>query len=107
MEWVLLFVAILIEVAASTVFKYANGIQNLGAFLGGMVLFVISLTIWSFSLTNLDVSVAYAVWAGVGTALIVVVGALLFDEPLNALKLLFIGMIIVGAIGLNLTGSPH
>jgi small multidrug resistance pump len=107
MEWILLLCAIVIEVTATTLFKFANGFQNLLAFGGGMLLFVLSLTIWSFSINKIDVGVAYSIWAGLGTALVVVIGYFWFGEPMNALKVMFIAFIVVGAIGLNLTSSAH
>jgi len=53
------------------------------------------------------VSLAYAVWSGVGTALIATIGILWFKEPASALKLISIGLIIVGVVCLNLAGGAH
>jgi len=60
-----------------------------------------------FALKKIDVSVAYAIWAGIGTALIVAVGVLWFKEPVTALKIISLGLIIIGVIGLNLSGGAH
>lgn len=103
MEWILLIIAILFEVSGTTLFKFADGFRNLFALLGGLVLFAVSLTIWSLSLSKIDVSVAYAIWSGVGTTLIVCIGYFWFGEVMTPPKLLFIVMTVVGAIGLNLT----
>jgi small multidrug resistance pump len=51
----------------------------------------------------MDVSIAYAIWAGLGTALITVVGIFWFKEPVNALKVVSLFIVVVGVIGLNLS----
>jgi small multidrug resistance pump len=50
---------------------------------------------------------AYAVWSGMGTALIATLGVLWFKEPVTALKLISLGLIIIGVVGLNLSGVAH
>ena len=66
-----------------------------------------SFAVLTLALKKIDLGVAYAVWAGAGTALIAVVGILYFKEPLSALKVLSIFLIIAGVIGLNLSGAKH
>jgi small multidrug resistance pump len=61
----------------------------------------------TLALKRIDVSVAYAVWSGVGTALIATIGVLWFKEPATALKLVSLGLIILGVIGLNMSGGTH
>ena len=61
----------------------------------------------TFAIKKFDVSVAYAVWSGMGTALIATIGILYFKEPLSAMKLFCIAMIIVGVVGLNYSGTGH
>ena len=58
-------------------------------------------------LRKIDLSVAYAAWSGVGTALIATIGILYFRDPAMALKLISIGFIIAGVVGLNLSGANH
>lgn len=61
----------------------------------------------TLTLKKVDVSVAYAIWSGVGTALIATVGVLYFREPLTILKLVGIVAIIGGVIALNMSGGTH
>ena len=61
----------------------------------------------TFALKKIDVSVAYAVWFGVGTALIAVIGILYFRETITALKFVSILLIVVGVVGLNLSGAKQ
>jgi small multidrug resistance pump len=64
----------------------------------------ISLTL---ALKKVDVSVAYAVWSGIGTALIALIGIFYFKEPSTVIKILSIGLIKTGVVGLNLSGGGH
>jgi small multidrug resistance pump len=59
------------------------------------------------SLKVIPVGVAYAIWSGVGTVLIALIGILWFHEAAGPVRLLFIAMILIGAIGLNLTTRSH
>ena len=52
-------------------------------------------------------SVAYAIWSGVGTVLITVIGVLHFKESVTMIKIACIGLIIIGVVGLNLSGAKH
>jgi len=72
-----------------------------------VVFYALSFGMLTLALKKLDMSVAYAVWSGVGTALIATIGVLWFKEPATALKLISIALIIAGVVGLNMTGSAH
>lgn len=61
----------------------------------------------TLTLKKVDVSVAYAIWSGVGTALIATVGVLYFREPVSILKIVGIVAIIGGVIALNISGGTH
>ena len=56
---------------------------------------------------TIGVGVAYAIWSGLGTALIAAIGIFAFREPVTALKLFSIALIIAGVVGLNLGGGGH
>jgi len=66
------------------------------------VFYGLSFTALAFALRSIDVSVSYAIWSGVGTALITVIGFLYFKEPITLLKIMSIMLIIIGVVGLNL-----
>lgn len=107
MEWVLLVLAIVTEVAGTSLLKVSDGMRNLVPTLGSLILYLVSLGLLGLSLGKIEVSVAYAIWSGLGTALIVLIGIVLLGEAVTLTKLLFIGLIVVGAIGLNVTGGEH
>jgi small multidrug resistance pump len=54
-----------------------------------------------------DLSLAYAIWSGLGIAFIASVGVLWFREPVTAVKVVSLGLIVVGVAGLNLGGEAH
>ncbi|MDL1898499.1 multidrug efflux SMR transporter [Anaerolineae bacterium CFX7] len=107
MEWILLLAAIITEVAGTSLLKLSDGMRNLWPTLGSLALYLASLALLGLSLNKLDVSVAYAIWSGLGTALIVLIGIFFLGEAASWQKLLFISLIVIGAIGLNLTGEGH
>jgi len=72
-----------------------------------LVFYILSLSVLSLALKKLEVGVAYAVWSGFGIALIATIGIVFFKETISVQKVLFIGLIIIGAIGLNMCGAGH
>ena len=64
-----------------------------------------ALSLWRWRLKSIEVSTAYAIWSGLGTALIAAIGIVWFRESFNLPKLVGIGLIIVGVILLNLKGA--
>ncbi|MEK5645348.1 hypothetical protein BK138_26730 [Paenibacillus rhizosphaerae] len=105
MHWILLTLAILAEVAGTTTMKLSEGFSRLTPSLLLFVFYASSLTFLNFALKGIEVSIAYAIWSGLGTALVVVIGILIFSEPLTLLKTISIILIIAGVIGLNLGGG--
>jgi small multidrug resistance pump len=102
--WLFLLIAILSEVAGTICMKLSTGLTKLIPVIAMFVLYGISFSALALSLKTIDVSVSYAVWSGIGTAIIAVAGYVIFDEPLGGMKIASICLIIVGVVGLNLTG---
>ena len=100
--WLLLVSAIALEVAGTTSMKLSQGFTRLVPSVLLFVCYVASFVALTLALKNVEVSVAYAVWAGVGTALVAAIGIVYFREELTALKLVSLLFIIVGVVGLNL-----
>lgn len=101
----LLLAAIGIEVLSTASLPKADGFTNPGW--SAVVLLGYAASIWLLALVvrTMPVSVAYAVWSGVGTALVAVAGFVFLGEPLGWVKVLCLALIIVGVVGLNLTGA--
>lgn len=99
----LLLLAIGFEVCGTTCMKLS---QSFSKFLPSILIFVfyaMSFFFFTLALKGLDVSIAYAIWAGLGTALITIVGIFWFKESVNTLKMLSLFIVVVGVIGLNLS----
>ena len=103
--FLLLGAAIVVEVGATAVLPKAEGFTRPGW--AAVVLAGYGLSIWLLTVVvkQMPVSVAYAVWAGAGTALVAVVGLLFLGEPVSWLKALCLAMIVGGVVGLNLSGA--
>jgi small multidrug resistance pump len=107
MHWLFLLVAILLEVVGTTSMKLSHGFTRWVPSLVMAVCYIASLTVLNFALKKIDVSMAYAIWSGVGTALIAAIGIYWFREPVTPMKLGAIALIIAGVIGLHLSGGAH
>jgi small multidrug resistance pump len=107
MSWLFLFLAILLEVAGTTAMKLSHGFTRPVPSVMMFVFYGLCFSSLTLALKQIDVSIAYAVWAGFGTALIAGVGILWFKEPATTLKLVSISLIILGVIGLNFSGRVH
>jgi len=105
--WLLLIAAIVFEVFGTVSMKLSLGFTKLLPSVAVFVFYGLSFTGLTLVLKSIDVSVAYAVWSGLGTAIIAVIGIGWFKEPISILKVVSLGMIIVGVVGLNLSSSNH
>lgn len=106
MNWVLLIIAITFEVLGTTFMKLSRGFTRPGATVVMFVAYAIGLSLMNLVLKKMDVSIVYAIWSGVGTAMVAVIGFLWFKEPVTAIKIISITLIIFGVIGLNISASP-
>lgn len=105
MYWMLLFFAIGLEVLATTCMKLSNGFKNLYASLFMVIFYTVSLGLLTISLKKIDISIAYAIWSGLGTVIISIIGIVIFKESVNLVKVASIILIIVGVMALNISGA--
>jgi small multidrug resistance pump len=101
-HWAFLALAILLEVAGTTCMKLSAGLTKPGPTVLMGLCYCACFCFLALCLKKVDVSVAYAVWSGVGVALIAAIGIVHFREPLTWLKILGTLAIIGGVIALNL-----
>ncbi|MDQ6980595.1 MAG: multidrug efflux SMR transporter [Ghiorsea sp.] len=106
-HWFFLISAILLEVAGTTAMKFSEGFTKIVPSVLMAVLFLSSLAMLTLALKKFEVGMAYAIWSGLGTALIAILGIYLFNETANMMKFLSILLIIAGVVGLNLSGAKH
>ena len=101
----LLVVAIAIEVASTAALPRTDGFRDPAWAAAVVAGYAASIWLLALVVQRLPVSVTYAVWSGLGTAAIAVIGALFLGESLSPLKVTAIGLIVVGVVVLNLQGS--
>lgn len=102
MPWIFLSVAILFEVAGITSLKLSRGFAEMWPSVGVFVFYVCSAAAVILALRRLELSVAYAIWSGVGTALTAMIGFAYFREPLTLIKLASLALVVLGVVGLSL-----
>ena len=107
MGWILLIVAIVLEVAGTTNMKLSEGFSKLVPSMLVLFFYALSIIALTFAVNRLDVSVAYAVWSGMGTALVAVIGLWFFQESLTFIKVVALGLIVVGVVMLHLTSESY
>lgn len=102
MSWVYLFVAGLFEIGWAIGLKYTNGFTRLVPTLLTAISMAISLGLLGLALKTLPVGTAYAIWTGVGAVGTAILGVYLLGEPATAGRLVCIGLIVSGIVGLKL-----
>ncbi len=105
MAWLILVLAGLFEVGWAIGLKYTHGFSRLWPTVGTVVAMLVSLALLGIAMKSLPVGTAYAVWVGVGAVGTVILGIILFGEPANPARLISVGFIIAGIIGLKLAAS--
>lgn len=105
LEWLYLGFAIVFEVVGTLSLKYSSTNNSYIATTITAVGYILSFSLMWLALKKLDISIAYAVWAGVGTALVAVIGWILFKEIMTLQKAIFITLIIVGVAGLKYSSN--
>ena len=103
MSWIYLFLAIILEVSGTTCMKLSQGFTKVWPSILLFVFYGLCFSFLTLALKEIEISVAYAVWSGMGTALIATIGILYFREPVTVIKITSLGLIIAGVIGLNLS----
>lgn len=100
--WLLVVAAIGLEVGGTTALKLSAGFTRRGPTIAAVALYVAAFVALGFAVESLDVGVVYAVWAGAGTALVAVVGALHFGERMRPPAWAGIGLIVLGVLCVEL-----
>jgi small multidrug resistance pump len=98
-----LAMAILLEVVGTTCMKLSEGFTRLIPSVLVFVLYMVSFAFMILALKKLELGVVYAIWAGLGTALIALIGIVWFQESVSLLKIVSIVFIVLGVMGLRLS----
>ena len=101
-SWLYLIAAIVFEVSGTTCMKLSEGFAKLVPSVLIFVFYSCSFTLMTLAIRHLEVSIVYAIWSGIGMALISAIGIFVFNESATLLKLVSILLIMAGVVGLNL-----
>lgn len=102
MHWMYLFIAGIFEISWAVGLKFSHGFTQLIPSILTVAGMIASFYFLALALKNLSLGTAYAIWTGIGTLGTVIFGIILFKEPVTAVRLLCIGLIICGITGLKL-----
>ena len=105
--WFALALAIVFEVAGTMSLKYAAITNSMVYAALTFCCYLLTFTLMWYAIKKLDISLAYAIWAGVGVALITFGGMVLFNESFTPIKIFFIAMIIIGVVGLKISDTAQ
>lgn len=105
MAYLYLAAAIIFEILGTMSMKYSEGFTKVVPSILIFVCYGICFVGLTLALKTLPVGQVYAIWAGVGTAIMAVVGLVLFNEPLPLQKIFATSLIILGVVLLNLNSN--
>lgn len=107
MTYFYLALAIVFEAGWAIGLKVSNGFSRPVATAATIVMYVLSLVFLMLAVRRLEIGATYAIWAGLGAAIIAVAGVVYFREPVTAVKVVSLLLVIAGVVGLNLSGAGH
>ena len=105
MPWTLLLIAGLLEVCWAIGLKYTEGFTRLVPSVLTVAAMVASVVLLAIAMKSLPVGTSYAVWVGIGAVGTAILGMALFGEPVNAARVVSLGLVVAGIVGLKLS-SP-
>lgn len=103
MHWFYLLAAILFEISGTTCMKLSVGFQKPLPSIGIFVFYAASIVSLTIAVKIIDISVAYAIWCAVGTAVIALIGVYFFGERMSMQRLLYLFLIVIGVVGLYMS----
>lgn len=104
MAWMFLAAAIVAEIIATTALAKSDGFTRTTPVIIMVIGYIIAFGSLGFALKGIPASVAYAIWAGAGTAAIAAIGITLLGEPISMSRVVGISLVIAGVITINLNG---
>lgn len=105
MGWIYLGLAIVFEVAGTLCMKLSKGLSDWRFAPWIFFFYGVSFVFLTYAVRLVELSTAYAIWSGVGVTAIALIGILWFDESAGLSKLAFLLLVVVGIVGLKLSGG--
>jgi quaternary ammonium compound-resistance protein SugE len=107
MAWALVIIAGVLETGFAVCLKLSDNFSKLWPVVGFALFGIGSFGLLSYALKSLQVGPAYAVWTGIGAAGTATYGMIWLGDTVSALKLVSIGLVLAGVVGLQLSGTSH
>lgn len=107
MAWIYLLIAGIIEVFWATCMKYSEGFTKLPASIATIIGMIASFYFLAKATRVLPLGTSYAIWTGIGALGTVILGIVLFKEPMDIKKMIFVSFLLIGILGLKLTSGSH
>ncbi|MDT0319145.1 DMT family transporter [Streptomyces millisiae] len=105
MVYLTLAAAIASEILATTLMKYSDGFSRLWPSVGTVAGYLVAFALLAQVLKSMEVGSAYAIWSGVGTAVVALVGMLFLGEAASLAKVLGVALVVAGVVTLNVGGA--
>lgn len=106
-SWILLVVAGLMEPCWVYTMERSEHFRRLGYGAATVLLIVVDLALLSVAMQSIGVGVAYAVWAGIGAIVTLVMGVVLYRDPVSPARVFFAVLLVAGIVGLHMTTGGH
>jgi quaternary ammonium compound-resistance protein SugE len=107
MPWIYLLLAGLLEVVWAIGLKYTEGFTRLWPSVITASAMLASIVLLAMAVKSLPIGTAYAIWTGIGAVGAVILGIVLFGDSASPLRLACVGLVVLGMVGLKLTGGAH
>jgi multidrug transporter EmrE-like cation transporter len=101
--WILLAIAIVFEIAGTTLLKASNGFARPWVAIAAVAAYAVCFWPLALAITRIPVGIAYAIWSAVGIVAIAAIGWISYRQTLGIAQLAFMALIVVGVVGLNLS----
>jgi small multidrug resistance pump len=106
-SWLYLLIAILFGVLGTVSLKLSHGLQKWKPSFSLVVFYTICLAAMTLAVQGIDLSIVYAIWSGVGTVLVAIIGVLIFEESISIKKIISLILVVAGVVGINLANAFH
>lgn len=104
-SWCYLLIAIFFGVLGTVSMKLSRGLKKWKPSVSLVIFYFISFTSLTLAIQGMDMSIVYAIWSGVGTILVAIIGVLVFKESVSVRKLISLCLVVLGVIGIHLNNA--
>ncbi len=103
-SWIALGIAIIFGVLGTISMKLSHGLTNKKYIFYLAFFYTVCFIAMTFAMKRIQLSVVYAIWSGMGTLLVATIGILHFKERVSIKKILYLLLIVIGVMGINISG---